>query len=49
MGETVETLAAGLFAIQLHPNHVSTAVEFKPRFKDSGSVYGRVLQVFDTG
>jgi hypothetical protein len=35
MGETVETHVAGLLAIQLHPNHVSTAAEFKPRFEDS--------------
>jgi hypothetical protein len=36
MGETVETHVTGLLAIQLHPNHVSTAVEFKPRCEDSG-------------
>jgi hypothetical protein len=36
MGETVEANAADLFAIQLHPNHVSAATEFKPRFKDRG-------------
>jgi hypothetical protein len=49
MEETVETHAAGLLAIQLHPNHISMVVEFKPRFEDRGLVYGRVLQVFDTG
>jgi hypothetical protein len=36
MGETVETHAAGLLAIQLHPNHVSAATEFKSRFEDRG-------------
>jgi hypothetical protein len=36
MGETVEAHAASLLAIQLHPNHVSVAIEFKPRFKDRG-------------
>jgi hypothetical protein len=36
VGETVETHAASLLAIQLHPNHVSMAVEFKPRFEDRG-------------
>jgi hypothetical protein len=36
MGETVETHAVGLLAIQLYPNHVSTAAEFKSRFKDRG-------------
>jgi hypothetical protein len=36
MGETVETHAACLLAIQLHPNHVSAATEVKPRFKDHG-------------
>ena len=36
MGETVETHAANFLAIQLHSNHVSTAAEFKPRFKDCG-------------
>jgi hypothetical protein len=36
MGETVEAHAAGLLAIQLHPNHVSAATEFKPRFEDRG-------------
>jgi hypothetical protein len=34
--EIVETHVTGLLAIQLHPNHVSTAVEFKPRVKDRG-------------
>jgi hypothetical protein len=36
MGETVETLAVNLLAIQLHLNHVSMATKFKPRFKDRG-------------
>jgi hypothetical protein len=36
MGETIEANAASLFAIQLHPNHVSAAAEFKPRFEDRG-------------
>jgi hypothetical protein len=36
MGETVETHAVSLLAIQLHPNHVSTAAEFKPRVEESG-------------
>ena len=36
MGEIVETHVTGLLAIQLHPNHVSTAAKFKPRFKDRG-------------
>jgi hypothetical protein len=36
MGETVEIHAAGLLAIQLHPNHVLAAAEFKPRFEDRG-------------
>jgi hypothetical protein len=36
MGETIETHAAGLLAIQLHPNHVSTAAKFKLRFEDRG-------------
>jgi hypothetical protein len=36
MGETVETHTAGLLVIQLHPNHVSTAAKFKPRFEDRG-------------
>jgi hypothetical protein len=36
MGETVEAHAASLLAIQLHPNHVSAATEFKPRFEDHG-------------
>jgi hypothetical protein len=36
MGETVEAHAASLLAIQLHPNHVSVASEFKPRFEDRG-------------
>ena len=34
LGETVETHAADLLAIQLYLNHVSTATEFKPRFED---------------
>jgi hypothetical protein len=36
MGETVEAHAAGLLAIQLHPNHVLAAIEFMPRFEDRG-------------
>jgi hypothetical protein len=36
LGETVEAHAAGLLAIQLHPNHVSAVTEFKPRFEDRG-------------
>ena len=36
MEETVETHVASLLAIQLHLNHVSTAIEFKPRFEDCG-------------
>jgi hypothetical protein len=36
MGETVETHPAGLLAIQLHSNHVSVAIEVKPRFEDHG-------------
>jgi hypothetical protein len=36
MGKTVEANAVGLFAIQLHLNHVSAATEFKPRFEDHG-------------
>jgi hypothetical protein len=36
LGETVETHAVGLFTLQLYPNHVSKAVEFKPMFEDNG-------------
>jgi hypothetical protein len=36
MGETVKANVASLFAIQLHPNHVSAATEFKPSFEDHG-------------
>ena len=36
MGETVKTHAAGLLAIQLYPNHIPTAAEFKLRFEDHG-------------
>jgi hypothetical protein len=36
MGETIETHAAGLLAIQLYLNHVPMATEFKLRFEDRG-------------
>jgi hypothetical protein len=45
--ETVETHAAGLFTLQLYPNHISMAAEFKPRFKDRKRVHRRILQIFD--
>jgi hypothetical protein len=36
VGETIEIHAASLSTLQLYLNHVSTTVEFKPRFEARG-------------